>query len=113
MPIISTHRFIYLLTVFLYAERGWEHDKVEFVLKTSGTQLTALRKANISSCPESIETIPDGTPPVPTLPSAKTFVRSLPPSVSVSNWKLEAIKVTWSYNHEDILINNTSCYEVN
>ena len=74
------------------------------MLKTCGAQLTALRKANISSCPDSIETIPDGAPTEPTLPLAKTSVRSLPPSVSVSNWKLEAIKVTCSYNHEDIFV---------
>lgn len=33
--------------------------------------------------------MPAGAPPEPTLPSAKTFCRSFPPSVSVSNWKLE------------------------
>lgn len=37
-----------------------------------------------------MDVMPEGAPPDPTLPSAKTFRRSFPPSVSVSNWKLEA-----------------------
>ena len=66
--------------------------KVFFSLVMEGGEresLTARRKANISSWPESSDIMPAGAPPEPTLPSAKTFRRSFPPSVSVSNWKLE------------------------
>ena len=52
-------------------------------------ELTARRKANISSSPDIIHMILVEAPPVPTFPSAKTSRRSFPPSISVSNWKLE------------------------
>lgn len=58
-------------------------------LNIDGNTLTARRKANISSWPDSMETIPVGAPPELTFPSAKTSRLSFAPSVSVSNWKLK------------------------
>lgn len=70
-------------------------DSVHLLQQQAGERLkersilTARWKANISSWPDRMDVMPEGAPPDPTLPSAETFRRSFPPSVSVSNWKLE------------------------
>jgi len=86
---IENKKRLIKIRLFLFSERERETDPNGKCIQEK-TTLTARRKANISSWPDSIDIIPVGAPPEPTLPSAKTFLRSFPPSISVSNWKLEA-----------------------